>query len=836
MSKRIGWIIAGSLAVAQAFVHPPSRVLSSNLVTTTNSLPTPITTQQNAAPTELSSPSTATTPLPQRFNLSTALLCSGLAFDSYTEPPLNSSRWERGSNGMNVAFQSPAFTRNLYKGLVEVLPIRAWDLPDEESQTEKMLSGGGVDASVLVAVVEGQWKEDVQMLEKDAYHEGVVGLKGAAHVGRSRTAWSNTPEYKSKQIQKASGKMVPYHIKSEWGKGGQGIFTEDEPPFYLYVQDPATARLAFTILDDNVVGNGNPIGSAWRRLSSLIPLASKSGKDLIDELKEGVLREAMNQDGSVNITESLLNYPMLQLDSKGWNGTIKLTSKPRKKDKNSQITMGAAAGAMVAGPMGAAVGGFLGSMYEGEVRGRIDLRLRYLPFPPVPLNRPIYRVKGGTPGIDWGELYKRFTARQLRSSGTTNEEEIEAAVSNTRIYGDMELCFHINHDDTGGSCCVYRSLEERIIAISFRGTCKPVDLFTDASIAQDPWVEGEDVEKEGVAKVHSGFRRSMNSISRRLKELVLAAVAPGESMSDYDVLVTGHSLGAALATLFVADIAESGIDAGRALPQTDPSDAWWKSIASTVMGKTAMEELSRAPPRPKSLRMYNFGSPRVGNDEFVAKFESLQRAGYIDEAYRIVNGEDIVARNPRSVNALVFGSINYDHCAPTVLVSIENEGEDENGEPIVNPRIWVEGESDDESCPVRDRKNALTSPLADGSLLGDLYASTQETLANSGEKGTGAQLSDLSSSIQQFASKVTNRLQAASATDIASIIGVDKKFSQREMKMIQSIAKGEALAHHMEDEYYVALGRACGFLARVGELEELPGEPETRQNNTEIVV
>jgi hypothetical protein len=31
-----------------------------------------------------------------KFDLETALFCGGLAFDAYTEPPANSSRWERG--------------------------------------------------------------------------------------------------------------------------------------------------------------------------------------------------------------------------------------------------------------------------------------------------------------------------------------------------------------------------------------------------------------------------------------------------------------------------------------------------------------------------------------------------------------------------------------------------------------------------------------------------------------------------------------------------------------------------------------------------------------------
>ena len=45
-------------------------------------------------------------PVLDRFDLETALFCSGLAFDAYTEPPANSSRWERGVSGRNIGFYS----------------------------------------------------------------------------------------------------------------------------------------------------------------------------------------------------------------------------------------------------------------------------------------------------------------------------------------------------------------------------------------------------------------------------------------------------------------------------------------------------------------------------------------------------------------------------------------------------------------------------------------------------------------------------------------------------------------------------------------------------------
>jgi hypothetical protein len=116
-------------------------------------------------------------------------------------------------------------------------------------------------------------------------------------------------------------------------------------------------------------------------------------------------------------------------------------------------------------------------------------------------------------------------------------------------------------------------------------------------------------------------------------------------------------------------------------------------------------------------------------------------------------------------------------------------------------RIWVEGESDDSKCPVRDGVST-SSPMMAGSLLGDLYNATREGFDNeaspmSWEKLTGA------------ASKVTERVKKLSATDVASVLGIDRSFTEREIKLVQSLLQGKALAHHMEDQYYATLGAAA---------------------------
>jgi hypothetical protein len=265
--------------------------------------------------------------------------------------------------------------------------------------------------------------------------------------------------------------------------------------------------------------------------------------------------------------------------------------------------------------------------------------------------------------------------------------------------------------------------------------------------------------------------------------LILATPASGEDISQYDMFVTGHSLGGALSTLFVMDIAESGIDAGRALPQLDPSDNWWKGIASVFLGSNDAPKGGPAPPRPKSLRMYNYGSPRVGNEPFAAEFGELQQKGFITEAYRVVNGEDLVARHPRTMNALVFGNVGYEHCGATVLVSLNSTvAGDESEEPIVTPKIWIEGESDNALCPVRDG-TPLTSPLEDGSFLGELVKTTKEKLQEHDEAET--QVMAYASTLRKVAGAFSEQLQTATFADIPNVVGIDRKFTERELRMIQ---------------------------------------------------
>jgi len=266
-------------------------------------------------------------------------------------------------------------------------------------------------------------------------------------------------------------------------------------------------RLVFTVLDANKIWEDRAVGSTYKRLSKLIPQAGLNYRQWLNGLKGKALEFV--RKGSI---DALDNTSIIKLGANSWQGELQLTSKPRK----------------------ALFGNFFASPVQ---QGSVNVRLRYLPIPQVPIPHQKYRIMSDTPGIDYVSLCKKYKERRRL------EKQQQQPSSSVLDIDDLEHCFHISHEKTGATCCVYRSLETKLIVVAFRGTCVLIDLVTDVTIAQRAWVEGEDVRNQLVAKVHAGFRSSLDSISRRLKDLVLATVGPGEKISDYDMLVTGHSLG-----------------------------------------------------------------------------------------------------------------------------------------------------------------------------------------------------------------------------------------------------------------------------------------------------
>lgn len=130
----------------------------------------------------------------------------------------------------------------------------------------------------------------------------------------------------------------------------------------------------------------------------------------------------------------------------------------------------------------------------------------------------------------------------------------------------------------------------KTIIVAFRGTQEPKDFLTDAKfgLTETPY-----------GKVHHGFYKGLHEVWEEMLEAIDRFNDDNQS-----IWFCGHSLGAALATLAVADYV---LDKGK-----------------TING------------------LYTIGQPRTGNDVFASNFDKQLKT----KSFRYVNNADIVTRNP----------------------------------------------------------------------------------------------------------------------------------------------------------------------------------------------
>jgi hypothetical protein len=138
--------------------------------------------------------------------------------------------------------------------------------------------------------------------------------------------------------------------------------------------------------------------------------------------------------------------------------------------------------------------------------------------------------------------------------------------------------------------------------LAFRGTeiTKRQDVKTDVAATRVSIIEG---------RVHTGFIQAYKSIEKQIEASI-------EKVKELPLYITGHSLGAALAT-----------------------------IATQYLERNHLI-------RDQIAACYTFGSPRVGNNEFDREFRSA--------IYRVVNTTDIVTIVPLLAMGYIYiGDVRF---------------------------------------------------------------------------------------------------------------------------------------------------------------------------------
>ncbi|XWS13547.1 hypothetical protein CRYUN_Cryun36dG0046100 [Craigia yunnanensis] len=267
----------------------------------------------------------------------------------------------------------------------------------------------------------------------------------------------------------------------------------------------------------------------------------------------------------------------------------------------------------------------------------------------------VSRYSGGEklPSTLDGSVLDEKKSEEMKELFATAESAMEAwamlATSlghSSFIKSEFEKICFLDNATTDTQVAIWRDSARRRLVIAFRGTeqTRWKDLRTDLMLVPaglNPERIGGDFKQE--VQVHSGFLSAYDSVRIRIISLIKASIGYIDEITEplqrWQVYVTGHSLGGALATLLALELSSSQLAKRGAI----------------------------------SVTMYNFGSPRVGNRRFAEVYNEK-----VKDSWRIVNHRDIIPTVPRLMG--------YCHVAqPVYLASGELR------DALENMELWKDG-------------------------------------------------------------------------------------------------------------------------------------------------
>lgn len=191
------------------------------------------------------------------------------------------------------------------------------------------------------------------------------------------------------------------------------------------------------------------------------------------------------------------------------------------------------------------------------------------------------------------------TSRLIYHPGFYNKNDVDFGCFR------FEQLAYIENKETSTHVAILKVIQDSpCIIIVFRGSDEIEDWGINVRVYQNEFNDN--------GKVHRGFRKAYLSVREELFCKLENNTLPA--------FITGHSLGAALAILATSEICEK---------------AYFNAC-------------------------YTFGSPRIGNPDFVNSIQT-------EAIYRIVNNSDVITTIP-----IDFANIIYQHIGKAILI-------DENG-------------------------------------------------------------------------------------------------------------------------------------------------------------
>lgn len=243
---------------------------------------------------------------------------------------------------------------------------------------------------------------------------------------------------------------------------------------------------------------------------------------------------------------------------------------------------------------------------------------------------------GGNLGmVDCGNDTTTANAADAPASKKESESSVITAVGDLKSSEELVYAVGVN------------PVEERITVI-FRGSVTKADFITDSKISLVQAPDPQSTDSLGSVGIHQGFyeylfgeKRSKPSKYAEVMNHVEKLLAENPARRNYNLYVTGHSLGGALATLF----------------------GFYAAASPSV---------------PLPVTVVSVASPRVGNIAFARSFAEMESQGKIRHL-RIANHKDPVTLGPTvsSKRALAMSAKTF---SPLGYLALMLTGNDEGGD------------------------------------------------------------------------------------------------------------------------------------------------------------
>lgn len=699
------------------------------------------------------------------------------AFEVYNEPIVGKPAL--GLDNTEVFFTSLPHIRRAFSGAI-VLTIKTLKLQrsEEEQLLERLVSGNKPDPFVIATIYENY-------SPNPKLNRILDSIRSSTQKNTDFATWETDLGY--------------------------GQYSEGET-HALYLRDGDSAALEFAIFDEEVFSEDEFLGNTVLSFSELkdIVRADHNLFDIKDyELMLPIYAENKPTEKS-GFLDSLMNTvrkpaPMPRRQRVG-TLNVSVTYLPWTMLSDSQVN-----NLVVLGETSFATTARIYSeqnltdIKSTDWRALLSNGLKNFPNFSIPISTPLFNLtlsnsatpdtinynktdsdrsnflqpslpRGATPlQADWTSLLQTI----LSTDSYKPEGKLSFAtdlIAGLQTNSMHQICL-IDNPHTDTQVGIWADIDRQTMLLSFRGTESINDALTDMNFLQAPF--RSDHEMLAQSMVHQGFLAAYQHIQlailQQMNDLFLLGkqfhhdpqnVSTGSSSGRWEIFITGHSLGGALATLLAYDLGRiregwyntssllaltASTVSTRARPSSSTSskgdaaskignpsqrsprhvhfaeslvdaneDATLLFLDDAVRGSTnqSLRDAGQSQTvllqslRQAELIVYTFGAPRVGNSQFKKAFNQL-----ITHCYRVVNQQDIVARLPRGSRA---GFSDFEHVGRTVLI-------DEKYQPSANTSLlsaaqtssrhrsaclWIEGETVD-ACPLQDVAIFSSSNLND---------------------------------------------------------------------------------------------------------------------------